>query len=88
MRVVIKNWRFVVRLDAGRRTETCAEVAFKDAPSVVAAIHNRSVHLLPRSLSDVRDPLLTADAIEAEAPRVAESEGSGRVHVDPEDFSE
>jgi len=75
MRVVIKNWWLVVRLDAGRGTEARAEVTLEDPPSVIAAVHNRGVHLLPRPLSDVRDPLLTGDAVEAEAPRVAESEG-------------
>ncbi len=66
MRVVIKNWWLVVRLDAGRGTEARAEVTLEDPPSVIAAVHNRGVHLLPRPLSDVRDPLLTGDAVEAE----------------------
>jgi hypothetical protein len=75
MEVVEDRKDIVLRAGAERGVVIGAGGSFEDAPPVVAAAHDRRVHLFARALSDVGDPLRTGEAIEAESPWVAHSVG-------------
>src|SRR5213075_2474983 len=73
MRVIKDREDVVLRAAAKREVIIGAGGSLEHAPAVVAAVDDWHIDFLARALSDVGDPLDAGDAVEAEAPRIAEA---------------
>src|SRR4029077_14742744 len=69
--LVAEDRRKVVRRRAERRVVVRAGKPLVAAPAVVTAVGDRRIHLFPRALPHIANPLDAGQPVEAETPRIA-----------------